>query len=171
VTVTGNTISHAAGTAGLVELVASLAATITESGNVVVDNSGFAIDPIRLPAGASTGHITSLSRRPAVALSSGTSGAPRVGVGMTTVTATGNFTVSAPDNINAATLAPVFNGAECAMQIHNSTGGNITITLNAAYHGTVGNLASGASRIYRWRYSGTGTITGWIQQGAFVDVT
>jgi hypothetical protein len=171
VVATGNIVEPTGASTALISVTTSLGISVSESGNVIASNIGSVIDPVRL-AGTSTGNVTSLSRKPNVTATTGTSAAPRVGAGMTTVVANGNFTINAPVHLDGTTAVNPWHGAECAIQVHNSTGGNITTTLNAAYKGVAtGNLATAASRIFRFRYNNAGTVSGWIQQGAYNDVT
>jgi hypothetical protein len=172
ITVTGNNVvPTGVGITYLIDVNGSVAISVSESGNQISTNLGAVINPIRF-AGASTGSVQSTSKKPVVTATTGASAAPRLGAGMTTVIANANFTVNAPVLLDGTSTFFAWNGAEVAIQIHNSTGGNITTALNAAYHGVAtGNLAAGASRIFRFRYNNAGTVSGWIQQGPYIDVT
>jgi len=153
-------ISVAAGSVGI---------SITESGNNIAQGATWR-NPIVLGA-TGTGNFVSLSRKQQVAAANGASASPRLGAEVTTCTATGNFTINFPVLADGVTAAFAWPGAEVSIQIHNSTGGNITISFGAGMHGIGGNLATLTTTTYRFRYTGTGGVTGFIQQGARVDVT
>jgi hypothetical protein len=169
ITVTGNSVSFPISSQDFIEVQA--ACQVMESGNILQSSSSAAFcNPINTTSVLSSG-ITSKSLQPKRDLGTGAALTPIFGVKLNTFTANANFTLNAPMLSNGATPANPFAGAEMYTQIHNSTGGAITVTLNTAYHGANTNIAAGTTRVYRWVYSLGGTVTGWIQQGAVQDVT
>lgn len=170
-TVSGNTFDLPDTADAIVNVTASLGMDVMEGDNAVCRNTGAAfMNPIVL-AGTSTGAVVSRSQKPIVSGGTGASAAPRISASVTTIVANANFTLLLPVLANGSTAANPWNGAEVTAQIHNSTGGNITMALTAGYHGTTTVLAAATTRTYRFRYNNTGTVSGWIQQGAIIDVT
>ena len=143
---------------------------LVEANNMFYGN-GVIGNIVRHSVASPVQRIISLSRCQAqVATVTGTSFSPTIGDPYTLFDATGNATINAP-NLADGTPANPWDGAEVAFYLRNTTGGAITVTLNAVYHGTATNIAAGATRVCRFKYKASGTPSGWVQQAAIIDVT
>lgn len=172
-TVFGNSVPRPAGggSSNLISTALTHAGSIAEAGNTLVGTTG-SCNPVRPTATLS--NCNSLSKT-GIATASGANTAPRLGAFVTYLSTGVNVTIAAPvflDGTSVGTSA--YEGAEVRYQLHNSSGGAITVTLTGGatgLHGTATNLAAGNTRTYSFRYVSVGAVAGWIQQGAIVDVT
>jgi hypothetical protein len=142
---------------------------VVEANNMFYAN-GVPGNIIRHDIAAPVQPIISLSKSQLAVTSTGAALAPIAAVAENILDANANVTIGVPTLAAGGTFNPP-NGYVIVFWLRNTTGGAITVTLNAVYRGTATNLAAGTTRFYAFRYKASGTPAGWVQMGSIFDFT